>query len=55
VFVVRDQDRSIVATTSADPTSGLVFYDLKTCLRALAEAPAKPKPKRRSTKARTDA
>lgn len=53
VFVARDQDRSIVATTSADPTSGLVFYDLKTCLRALGETPAKPK--RRSTKARTDA
>jgi predicted regulator of Ras-like GTPase activity (Roadblock/LC7/MglB family) len=57
VFVVRDRDRSIVATTSGDPTSGLVFYDLKTCLRALAEPPAKAptKPKRRSTKARTDA
>jgi predicted regulator of Ras-like GTPase activity (Roadblock/LC7/MglB family) len=54
VFVVRDQDRSIVATTSADPTSGLVFYDLKTCLRALAEAPAKPK-RRRTTKERNDA
>jgi predicted regulator of Ras-like GTPase activity (Roadblock/LC7/MglB family) len=54
VFVARDQDRSIVAITSADPTSGLVFYDLKTCLRALAEAPAKPK-RRRPTKARTDA
>jgi predicted regulator of Ras-like GTPase activity (Roadblock/LC7/MglB family) len=54
VFVVRDQDRSIVATTSADPTSGLVFYDLKTCLRALAEAPAKPK-RRRTAKERNDA
>jgi predicted regulator of Ras-like GTPase activity (Roadblock/LC7/MglB family) len=54
MFVVRDQDRSIVATASANPTSGLVFYDLKTCLRALGEAPAKPK-RRRSTKARTDA
>jgi predicted regulator of Ras-like GTPase activity (Roadblock/LC7/MglB family) len=53
IFVVRDADRSIVATTSADPTSGLVFYDLKTCLRALGEAPAKPK--RRRTKERTDA
>jgi predicted regulator of Ras-like GTPase activity (Roadblock/LC7/MglB family) len=54
VFVVRDQDRSIVATTRADPTSGLVFYDLKTCLRALAESPAKPK-RRRTTKERSDA
>jgi predicted regulator of Ras-like GTPase activity (Roadblock/LC7/MglB family) len=54
VFVARDQDRSIVATTSADPTSGLVFYDLKTCLRALGEAPAKPK-RRRTTKSQADA
>ncbi len=55
IFVARDRDRSIVATTSAAPTSGLVFYDLKTCLRAVAEAePAKPK-RRRTTKARSDA
>jgi predicted regulator of Ras-like GTPase activity (Roadblock/LC7/MglB family) len=53
IFVARDADRSIVATTSPDPTSGLVFYDLKTCLRALAEPPAKPK--RRRTKQQTDA
>jgi predicted regulator of Ras-like GTPase activity (Roadblock/LC7/MglB family) len=49
VFVARDEGRSIVATTSAEPTSGLVFYDLKTCLRSLADAkPARPK--RRNTK-----
>jgi hypothetical protein len=53
IFVARDADRSIVATTSPDPTSGLVFYDLKTCLRALAEPP--PKPKRRRTKQQSDA
>jgi predicted regulator of Ras-like GTPase activity (Roadblock/LC7/MglB family) len=40
VFVVRDGDRLIAATTSAEPTVGLVFYDLKTCLRAIDEAPA---------------
>jgi predicted regulator of Ras-like GTPase activity (Roadblock/LC7/MglB family) len=48
-FVVRDADRLIAATTTPEPTVGLVFYDLKTCLRALSEeAPepkAKPKPK----------
>ena len=33
VFVVRDGDRMIAATTSPEPTVGLVFYDLKTCLR----------------------
>jgi predicted regulator of Ras-like GTPase activity (Roadblock/LC7/MglB family) len=35
VFVVRDRGRVIVATTSPDPTVGLVFYDLKTCVRAV--------------------
>jgi predicted regulator of Ras-like GTPase activity (Roadblock/LC7/MglB family) len=54
VFVARVEGRSIVATTSPEPTSGLVFYDLKTCLRSLAETPAKPK-RRRTTKERTDA
>ena len=53
VFVARDEGRSIVATTSPEPTSGLVFYDLKTCLRSLAEPTAEakpPRPKRRSAK-----
>ncbi len=45
VFVVRDADRLIAATTGPDPTVGLVFYDLKTCLRGFGEEPAKPKPK----------
>ena len=35
VFVVRDGDRVIAATTSPEPTVGLVFYDLKTCLRSI--------------------
>jgi hypothetical protein len=29
-----------VATTSARPTAGLVLYDLRTCLRALAPSAA---------------
>jgi len=33
VFVVSDGSRRIAATTAADPTTGLVFYDLKSCLR----------------------
>jgi predicted regulator of Ras-like GTPase activity (Roadblock/LC7/MglB family) len=45
VFVVRDADRWIAATTTEEPTVGLVFYDLKSCLRALAETPEKPNPK----------
>ncbi len=36
VFVVLDGDRMAVATTGADPTVGLVFYDLKTLLRQIA-------------------
>ena len=35
VFVVADGGRVVAATTAPAPTAGLVFYDLKTCLRAL--------------------
>ena len=35
VFVVRRDRRVIAATTLPDPTVGLVFYDLKHCLRSL--------------------
>lgn len=37
VFVVRDADRLIAATTAPEPTVGLVFYDLKSCLRGLGD------------------
>jgi predicted regulator of Ras-like GTPase activity (Roadblock/LC7/MglB family) len=40
VFLVREGGRRIVATTAPAPTSGLVVYDLITCLRRLAEAPS---------------
>jgi predicted regulator of Ras-like GTPase activity (Roadblock/LC7/MglB family) len=44
VFVVREGPRRIVATTAPDPTVGLVFYDLKSCLRGLSDGePEKPK------------
>ena len=59
VFVAREEGRSIVATTSPEPTSGLVFYDLKTCLRSLAQSESAPKPKparkRRTPKPDADA
>jgi predicted regulator of Ras-like GTPase activity (Roadblock/LC7/MglB family) len=45
VFVVRRGERTIAATTRPDPTVGLVFYDLKHCLRSVeddSEAPADP-------------
>jgi predicted regulator of Ras-like GTPase activity (Roadblock/LC7/MglB family) len=35
VFVVREGGRLIAATTGPEPTAGLVFYDLKSCLRSL--------------------
>jgi predicted regulator of Ras-like GTPase activity (Roadblock/LC7/MglB family) len=43
VFVVRDADVRIAATTSPQPTVGLVFYDLKSALRSV-----KPKPRPRA-------
>ena len=44
VFVVREGDHVLAATTGQQPTAGLVFYDLRTAVRASAEKP-KPKPK----------
>lgn len=44
LFVARDEERVIAAVTGPEPTTGLVFYDLKSCLRRAVE---KPKPKRR--------
>jgi hypothetical protein len=35
VFVVREGGRLIGAVTRADPPSGLVLYDLRTCLSGL--------------------
>src|SRR5579863_654543 len=49
VFVVRDGARRIAATTAADPTTGLVFYDLKSCLRDSAAASDTEKPRRKRT------
>ena len=49
VFVVRDGDRLIAAATGPEPTGGLVFYDLKSCLRRAAK---QPKPKK-SAKAKS--
>ncbi|HZC31320.1 MAG TPA: roadblock/LC7 domain-containing protein [Gaiellaceae bacterium] len=54
VFVVRDGARRIAATTGPAPTVGLVFYDLKSCLRAASED-AKPKRRRAPKKAADEA
>jgi predicted regulator of Ras-like GTPase activity (Roadblock/LC7/MglB family) len=50
LFVVRDDVRLAAAVTGADPTSGLVFYDLKTCLRLVGEE----KPTEKKTTRRGD-
>ena len=47
VFVVREGDSFIAATTHPEPTVALVFYDLKTALRA---AGAEAKSRRRAKK-----
>jgi predicted regulator of Ras-like GTPase activity (Roadblock/LC7/MglB family) len=36
VFVLRERDRAVVATTRRDPLRGLVYHDLRTCLRKSA-------------------
>jgi len=50
---IRDGDRLIAATTSPEPTVGLVFYDLKTCLRSIDE-PAAPAPLRAAKSERVE-
>jgi predicted regulator of Ras-like GTPase activity (Roadblock/LC7/MglB family) len=42
VFVVRDAGNLVAAITAPKPTVGLVFYDLKTCLRMLEQEQADP-------------
>jgi predicted regulator of Ras-like GTPase activity (Roadblock/LC7/MglB family) len=49
VFVVREGGRTIAATTGPQPTTGLVVYDLRTCLDRIDEEPA-PRRKRAARK-----
>jgi predicted regulator of Ras-like GTPase activity (Roadblock/LC7/MglB family) len=53
VFVAGDGTRTVAATTAASPTSALVLYDLRACLRAIAESevskPSKPRRRARNT------
>ena len=53
VFVVRDAARAVVAVTRPEPTAGLIFYDLKSCLRAAAAEEGDAKPRPRARQART--
>jgi hypothetical protein len=54
VFVVRDGTRRIAAATVANPTVGLVFYDLKSCLRDSAPEPAEPEKPKRTPRKKAD-
>ena len=59
VFVIRDGARRIAAVTGPDPTTGLVFYDLKSCLRGSGsvsdtKAVSDTWPRRRRTKKADD-
>jgi predicted regulator of Ras-like GTPase activity (Roadblock/LC7/MglB family) len=50
IFVVVDGNRAVAAVTKPEPTVGLVFYDLKSCLRAAGtegEGDGKPRPRAR--------
>jgi predicted regulator of Ras-like GTPase activity (Roadblock/LC7/MglB family) len=54
VFVVIDGDLAVAAVTKPEPTVGLVFYDLKSCLRAArtpGDGDGKPRPKARKKEA----
>jgi hypothetical protein len=57
LFVVREGDSYIAATTGSEPTVALVFYDLKTALRAAVPETAEKKagPQRRGTKKKPEA
>ena len=55
VFVLSEGGRTIAATTGPAPTSGLVVYDLRTCLRGISEPESAPKKRRPSRKPKEDA
>ncbi|MDQ3671914.1 MAG: roadblock/LC7 domain-containing protein [Actinomycetota bacterium] len=52
LFVLREGGRTIAATTGPNPTSGLVVYDLRTCLAGIDEE--KPKRRRATRKAKEE-
>ena len=59
VFVARDDRHLVAAVTKPRPTVGLVFYDLKTCLRMLereeeAKSAKATATRRRTTKKKTE-
>ena len=61
VFAVRDTAHLVVAVAAQGAASGLVLYDLRTCLRRLAEEPEpepepeQPAPRKRAPRAKKKA
>jgi predicted regulator of Ras-like GTPase activity (Roadblock/LC7/MglB family) len=55
LFVVRDDERIVAAVTKPEPTAGLVFFDLKSCLRAAAAEAGDGKPRPRARRKREPA
>jgi predicted regulator of Ras-like GTPase activity (Roadblock/LC7/MglB family) len=54
VFVVREGEHVLAATTGPQPTAGLVFYDLRVAARATAEKPKRRRaPAKKTTKPKT--
>jgi predicted regulator of Ras-like GTPase activity (Roadblock/LC7/MglB family) len=41
IFLVREGDHIVAATTGPSPTSGLVVYDLRTCAQSITAEPKK--------------
>jgi predicted regulator of Ras-like GTPase activity (Roadblock/LC7/MglB family) len=54
LFVVRSGNRRIAAATGPAPTVGLVFYDLKSCLRDSESEPSEPKKPARTRRKKAD-
>ena len=55
LFAARDGAHVVAAVTGRDASSGLVLYDLRTCLRRLGERPDPPKRRRPSKPKEPDA
>src|SRR2546421_360733 len=53
LFVVREGERLVAATTGPEPTVGLVFYDLKATLRSVEDV-TEPTPARRARRKKDD-
>jgi predicted regulator of Ras-like GTPase activity (Roadblock/LC7/MglB family) len=47
VFVLSESGRTVAATTGPEPSSGLVVYDLRTCLRSIEDEPKRKRAPRK--------